>query len=183
MKVSSWGFVAISWCCHAVCPFATSGVMPSCASSCRGLSLSLIVAQNESAAQLLPPPHPTPTLRRPFLAHVHLAPCSSAGRDLRLWCHSTCCLQVEAASSWGRANTPAGRAGPGQDSCGLVPCLHKHTAAAGVSSSWLVVPTHPYPNLWPETTSWCTSTGAARAVSSNSLQKSGVQHECHQCSG
>ena len=110
-----------------LCPFATSGVMlASCAPSCLGL----IVAQNESAAQLLPlSPHPT--LRRPQFWPM----CTLLG--LRWRCHSTC-SQVEAASSWDRTNTPAGRAGPGQDSCSLVPCLHKHTAAAGVSSLLLL---------------------------------------------
>ena len=79
----SWCFHAVvcpfSWCFHAaVCPFAkaASGVMPSCASSCCSACsrLALIVAQNESAAQLLET-HNTPTLGRPLLdpAHVHLA--------------------------------------------------------------------------------------------------------------
>ena len=129
------------------------------------------------------PPHPAPTLGRPFLAHVHLAPCSSAGRDLRWWCHSTCCLQVEAASSWGRANTPAGRAGPGQDSCGLVPCLHKHTAAAGVSSlpppGWLCQPTLIL-NMARKHLLVYFYRSSQGCFSPNSLQKSGVQHECHQ---
>ena len=116
-------------------------------------------------------PHPTPTLGRPFLAHVHLA---APGLSSRWRCHSTC-LQVEAASSWDRANTPAGRAGPGQDSCGLVPCLHKHTAAAGVSSlpaGWLCQPSlildmaRKHLLLSSYTSSWgCLSDS--------------MQHECH----
>ena len=128
-KVLSKGHVAISWCCHAVsfchewchaCELCTQLLTLSA-----WVSLWRRMNQRRNCC-----PTPPDSRAPPFLAHVHLA---APGLGSRWRCHSTC-LQVEAASSWDRTNTPAGRPGPGQDSCGLVPCLHKHTAAAGVSS-------------------------------------------------
>ena len=133
-----------SWCCHAVCPFFMvlsccvsffHGVVMPCVLlprvvSCRlvhpaadKVSRGFIVAQNESAAQLL---SPQPDTRAPISSQVQLGACACLARDGVPSPGSKSKLPPR-GTRW-----PTLRPGPGQDSCGgLLPCLHKHTELGG----------------------------------------------------
>ena len=134
-----------SW-CHAMCPFAKGvimlfsffhGVVMPCVLlprvvSCRlvhpaadKVSRGFIVAQNESAAQLL---SPQPDTRAPISSQVQLGACACLARDGVPSPGSKSRLKLPPRGTrW-----PTLRPGPGQDSCGgLLPCLHKHTELGG----------------------------------------------------
>ena len=87
------------------------------------VSRGFIVAQNESAAQLL---SPQPDTRAPISSQVQLGACACLARDGVPSPGSKSKLPPR-GTRW-----PTLRPGPGQDSCGgLLPCLHKHTELGG----------------------------------------------------